>query len=527
MSTAGRPPSRAAGTRFGDAERALHAEAGAALDASGVHKLCRSCNRRYPDSFANCPADGTRLVAVDDLVATTLCGTYRIVRILGEGSMGRVYEAQHVRIATKRFAIKTLHADLSGHPDIVARFQREAEAAAAISSPHVVGVYDVDRAPDGRPFLVSEFLEGTELAEHLQQVGRMAVGPAVRIVRQLCKALEAAHARGVVHRDMKPENVFLTGDAARPVAKVLDFGISKVEDRGGSSITKTGMVLGTPSFMAPEQARGQPVDHRVDVYAVGAILYTLLTGRRPFDREDPGATLLAVMEEQATRPRVLEPSIPEALEQVIQRAMAKSATERFATMTALHAALAPWDPGEVDIRPATAARTTEPDVQASPRAATVMSTARQGLAVRWARPLLVLFTGMGVVWIVLGAAAAIGGAIRVSRGPRYPLTTAEGALLFIGLVAVLATPVLLFARHVRKSKWADSYKVLELVPAVRDPVLFGLGTYGLASLLLRTAVGGRDLASPEWDLTLAAIGLVATLVGAIASRISRGGAGGS
>jgi serine/threonine-protein kinase len=503
----------------------LHAAPGAGLDASGVHKLCRSCNRRYPDSFANCPADGTKLVSVDDLVATTLCGTYRIVRILGEGSMGRVYEAQHVRIANKRFAIKTLHADLSGHPDIVARFQREAEAAASISSPHVVGVYDVDRAPDGRPFLVSEFLEGKELAEHLQQVGKMAVGPAVRVVRQLCKALEAAHARGVVHRDMKPENVFLTGELGRPIAKVLDFGISKVDDKG-SSITKTGMVLGTPSFMAPEQARGQPVDHRVDIYAVGAILYTLLTGRRPFDGDDPGATLLAVMEGQATRPRVLEPSIPEALELVIQRAMAKSASERFATMADLHTALSPWDPGDVDIRPTATTRATQPDLQVSPRAATVMSSGREGLAVRWARPLLVLFSLMGVAWILFGGAAAVGGAIRVSRGPRDPLTTAESALLFLGLAAVVATPALLFARHVRNSKWSDSYKVLELVPAVRDPVLFGLGTYGLASLLVRTTVAARDLASAELDVALAGIGLVATLIGAIASRLARRGGGG-
>ena len=145
---------------------------------------------------------------------------------------------------------------------------------------------------------------------------------------------------------------------------------------------------------------------------------------------------------------------------------------------------------------------------------------------RWARPLLVLFSLMGVAWILFGGAAAVGGAIRVSRGPRDPLTTAESALLFLGLAAVVATPALLFARHVRNSKWSDSYKVLELVPAVRDPVLFGLGTYGLASLLVRTTVAARDLASAELDVALAGIGLVATLIGAIASRLARRGGGG-
>src|SRR4029079_2641708 len=125
---------------------------------------------------------------------------------------------------------------------------------------------------DGRPFIVGEFLEGKEFGDYLDAKGKMSVGPAVRIVRQICKALVAAHAKGVVHRDMKPENVFLTGDLQRPVAKVIDFGISKVGGAPGPALTKTGMIMGTPQFMSPEQAKGDRVDHRADIYAVGGIL---------------------------------------------------------------------------------------------------------------------------------------------------------------------------------------------------------------------------------------------------------------
>ncbi len=226
--------------------------------------------------------------------------------------MGRVYEARHTRISSKRFAIKMLHPEFARQPQVISRFQREAEAAAAVHSPHVVSVFDVHRTAEGRPFLVTEFLEGKELADYLSEAGKMQTGPAVRIVRQICKALAAAHAKGVVHRDMKPENVFLTGDLATPAAKVIDFGISKVGDAPGAALTQTGMIMGTPSYMAPEQARGERVDHRADIYAVGAILYCALTGSRPFDRSDPTATLTAVLTEDPPRPRSLEAEHPRA-----------------------------------------------------------------------------------------------------------------------------------------------------------------------------------------------------------------------
>ncbi len=165
----------------------------------------------------------------------------------------------------------------------------------------------------------------------------------MRIALQIASALSAAHARGIIHRDMKPENVFLTGDLAAPIAKVLDFGMSRLDGREGKQLTQAGAVLGTPSFMPPEQARGDRVDHRADVYAVGAILYTLLTGQRPFDAETPAQTLLAVLAGAPLPPRDLEPTLPEPLERVILRAMDRDPDKRFATMDELGQALARCD----------------------------------------------------------------------------------------------------------------------------------------------------------------------------------------
>jgi serine/threonine-protein kinase len=256
-------------------------------------KLCPSCEARYPEHFRACPRDGTALVEVDDVVGTTLSGTYFVRRTLGEGAMGQVYEARHTRIPAKRFAIKMLHPEYRAEPQILARFAREAEAAATLNHPNVVVVVDVDRTPDGRPFLVSEYLEGKELGDHLTAVGKMPISAAVRVTLQIAGALAAAHARGIIHRDVKPENVFLTGDLAAPVVKVLDFGISRLDHRSGQQLTQAGAVIGTPAFMPPEQARGDRVDHRADIYAVGALLYTVLTGQRPFDRDSPTATVLA------------------------------------------------------------------------------------------------------------------------------------------------------------------------------------------------------------------------------------------
>lgn len=502
------------------------ATAGTAGNDRSTPKVCPTCGVRYPAEFRVCPRDAAELdesdedALRDDLVGKTLNETYHVVRVIGEGGMGRVYEARHTRISSKRFAIKMLHPEFARQPQVISRFQREAEAAAAVQSPYVVTVFDVDRTPEGRPFLVNEFLEGREFADYLTATGKMKIGPAVRIVRQICKALAAAHAKGVVHRDMKPENVFLTGDLAMPTAKVIDFGISKVDDAPGTALTQTGMIMGTPSYMAPEQARGERVDHRADIYAVGAILYCALTGSRPFDRNDPTATLTAVLTEEPPRPRSLEPSIPEPLEMIIQRAMAKEPQDRFQTMEELDAELALYDTGEDEPKepaPPGALGPPRQSLPSAPRPAPTMQL-RQAQQVSMARPLILLLSALGLFWITGSLITLVTGIIRLSRGGSAGdnLTGLEAVLLSSGIGFALITPAVLGARHVRQTVWNNSMKAVDLAERMRVPVMVGLCAYGFTSLLVRVVEGvvlrrAAGVAWPAWDVVLVGIGAVGAL----------------
>ncbi len=489
-------------------------------------KICPTCQVLYPPDFMVCPRDATTLVdegsqgeVQDEFIGKTLGQTYKIVRVIGEGGMGRVYEATHTRIPGKRFAIKVLHPEYGRQPDVLSRFQREATTAASIRSPYVVDVYDIDKTSDGRPYIVGEFLEGKEFASYLEQTGKMPVSSAVHIVRQVCKALTEAHRMGVVHRDMKPENVFLTGDLEQPIAKVIDFGISKTDDGPKTQLTKTGMIMGTPSYMAPEQARGERVDHRADIYAVGAILYCALTGKRPFDRGDPTATLTAVLTEEPARPRSIEASIPVALEMVIQKAMSKEPVDRYQSIADFDAALAPWD-SEVSLLPAqgqSGGHLDEPksNVRLTVAPATMASLERQAREVSMARPLIVLLSSLGLLWAFASLINMIAAIIRISRGPGQNLLGSESALLVGGLLLALLTPILLGIRYIKRTVWVNSVKSLDLSNRLQLPVIVGLVAYGFASLLvrffeitlLRRATG---IAWPVWDILLLLVGGGAT-----------------
>jgi serine/threonine protein kinase len=498
---------------------------GSSSSAEELPKVCPTCGLHYPAEFKVCPRDATELADAeageerDELIGKTLSQTYTILRVIGEGGMGRVYEARHTRLASKRFAVKMLHPEFARQPEVLSRFQREAEAAAAIQSPHVVDVYDVDRTPDGRPFLVGELLDGKEFANYLDEVGKMPVGPAVRIVRQICKALAVAHQKGVVHRDMKPENVFLTGDQARPVAKVIDFGISKLGDAAGTALTKTGMIMGTPSYMAPEQARGERVDHHADIYAVGAILYCAVTGQRPFDHNDPTATLTAVLTQDPPRPRSLEPTIPEPLEMIIQRAMAKRPQDRYDSMVELDAELAPYDSGEADLAfPSDPSLAGQPAPAGGPRA----STDPRAHAVTMARPLIVLSLGLGLFWALGSVLTVVTAGIRLARGSGATsnLSGFEAALLVVGLLFAALTPAILAVRWLQRSVWDNSAKAMDLSDRLYRPVMIGLSGYGFASLFIRILESvilrrTAGVAWPVWDLLLFVVGFAAA-AGAVA-----------
>lgn len=286
--------------------------------------------------------------ADDPKVGQLLLGRYRIIKRLGEGGMGAVYEGKHELIG-KRLAIKCLHPQFMSNEEVVERFHREAHAATAVGNEHIIEVTDVGSFDDGSPFMVMEYLEGHEFGALLDTEGPMPISRLVHIVGQVCGALAAAHARGIVHRDMKPENVYLIRRGNDDdFVKVLDFGISKIKESSeslgeGSSLTKTGMALGTPYYMPPEQAQGlRDIDHRADIYAVGVILYQGLSGRLPFDAESYPALMVKIMTELPRPLAELREDIPDALQQIVYKAMEKDRDIRFQTIEELAMALQPF-----------------------------------------------------------------------------------------------------------------------------------------------------------------------------------------
>jgi serine/threonine protein kinase len=288
---------------------------------------------------------------------THLDDKYVVVRHIKTGGMGAVYEVEHARLG-KRLAAKVLLPELIKRPALVERFRREARAASATGHENIVQVTDLGETRAGVPFLVMELLEGRTLGAALKE-GRFAPERAVHIARQILSALEAAHERNIVHRDLKPENIFLVKRGNDPdFVKVLDFGIAKVldDDEPGEALTETGQVIGTPSYMAPEQARGAAIDHRVDIYATGAMVYRMVTGQRPFRGDNFNQLIFAIAQGNPTPPRQLNPAVSEGLERVIARAMALDPAARFPTAKAFADALADddktWERGP--------ARATEP-----------------------------------------------------------------------------------------------------------------------------------------------------------------------
>lgn len=285
----------------------------------------------------------------EELNGQLVSGRYRVIRALGEGGMGKVYLAEHEAIE-KRIALKVLHREYSANPDVVERFKQEAISASRIKHPNVIDIFDFGQLDDGSCFIAMELLEGQDLGDALQQRGVFSPEQAVQIALQICRALQTAHARGVVHRDMKPENVFLqtTPDGEQNV-KIVDFGIAqlrKAEDTdapapGRRRLTKTGMIFGTPEYMAPEQARGQGIDHRSDIYATGIILYELVSGSVPF----MGQSLLEVLNHHVLSPvpplrhKYPQIQISAELEALIYQALEKRPEDRFESMKALAEAL--------------------------------------------------------------------------------------------------------------------------------------------------------------------------------------------
>ena len=299
-------------------------------------KTCPKCGSEYPDTNTLCPSDGVALEkSGDSLLGKTLTGKYRIDERLSEGGMGTVYRGTHV-LMDKTVAVKVLRPSLAADEKIVARFSREARAASRISHPHALSVTDFGEAEDGVVFLVMEYLDGKTLKEIIREAGPMALPRVVEILRQVGGALHAAHSEGVVHRDLKSDNIMLLSSSGTDYTKVLDFGIAKIKEADGAydpGLTAPDLVIGTPQYMSPEQCSQSPdIDSRSDIYQLGVILYELLVGHVPFVGESPTAIMLKHLQEPAPLVSNERTDVPTAVSTVVSRAMEKNPDDRYQTV---------------------------------------------------------------------------------------------------------------------------------------------------------------------------------------------------
>jgi serine/threonine-protein kinase len=301
-------------------------------------KSCPSCQASYPTNFAVCPQDGTPLVEVGAWAEGSIIrGKYRILSKIGQGGMGAVYKALHVTFDELR-AIKVISPELINDQLFLKRFQHEAIITRKLQHPNAVRVDDIDQAEDGRPFIVMEYIEGKSLRKLIEQEGAMAVPRVCSIIKQVSSALDAAHRLGMIHRDIKPDNIVLIDTPQGEQAKVLDFGIAKLKEgrrgeTGGMTLTGTGVVIGTPQYMSPEQAmgkRGDQLDGRSDLYSLGIVMYQMLTGDLPFHAETTMEMLLAHLQVPPMNVRAVRPElqIPEPVANLVMCLLEKKPEQR-------------------------------------------------------------------------------------------------------------------------------------------------------------------------------------------------------
>jgi serine/threonine protein kinase len=374
------------------------------------------------------------------LEGTTL-GKYRIERLLGEGAMGEVFLATHVDLG-RPVALKTLKPQVAADRSLTERFFAEARAVNIIRHENIVECTDLVNDPTARSYIVMELLEGMTLGAAIEQVGRIPARRAARIVAQIADAIGAAHDKGIVHRDLKPENVFLIKRAgSTDYVKVLDFGIARLRPDLGVSATQSGALIGTPAYMSPEQVRGEKAGPSSDIYALGAILFHMLTGRMPFVAQSMSLMLVAQLQETPARVDKLAPEVPRALADVVARALSKEPAQRPATMAAfrreaLEAVGLSSDPGSsladsspVLVRPGTDPASVAPTVlPSSAGQSSISASAGQviGGPAKRSRTWLFAVGGLAVIGGIV-AIVALGGSkddkTLVAGDPPAPITS--------------------------------------------------------------------------------------------------------
>ena len=333
----------AAGDRAGDFLASPAVDVAARLEAGPEEAHFATTLGLPGDGAAPAWADPSH--SGDPLVGAVLGGKYRLEALLGRGGMGAVYRATQLQL-DREVAVKVMRGDMLSDPSAVARFQREARAVARLRHPHIVAVHDFGVEPATGAYLVMEHLEGRSLRNELRARAPLPPVEAVRLIGEILAAVREAHARGVVHRDLKPENVLLERTSGAPRAKVLDFGLAKLQEPIGSqqsTITRSGEVLGTPLYMSPEQYLGEEADERSDVYALGCVLFEMLAGRPPFVAKAIGALVYKHLGELPAPPGRIVPGVPAALDRIVLRALAKEPGERFQTADDFARALEDWN----------------------------------------------------------------------------------------------------------------------------------------------------------------------------------------
>lgn len=367
-------------------------------------------------------------------IGDVIDGKYRIVRLLGEGGMGAVYEGENIRIH-RSVAIKVLHAGVADNKEAVQRFEREAQAAGRIGSEHIVEVLDLGNLPDGDRFMVMEYLQGDSLSSRIQSRGRLSPQETYRIVRQILEGLKAAHGAGIIHRDLKPDNAFLLKSrGGQPdFVKLLDFGISKfstLSGEAGFSMTRTGAVMGTPYYMSPEQAKGgKDLDLRSDLYAVGVIVYEAITGRVPFNADTFNELLFKIVLEAPEPIERIVPDCDPAFVQIVQKAMARDPAQRYQSAAEFQQVLDQWAQG--------AGAAAMPMVAAAPAAmAQAPAAAASAVVPQGAGP--AAQTGTAGAWSNTDARLPEGGQLKKSN-TGMTIGIAAGALVVIGAIGFVVT----------------------------------------------------------------------------------------
>ncbi len=368
------------------------------------------------------------------VVGEIIEGKYRIVRPIGEGGMGMVYEGENTRIK-RRVAIKVLHASVAEKADVVQRFEREAQAAGRIGSDHIVEVLDLGNLPSGERFMVMEYLDGEDLTRRIKSNGRLTPAQCVPLLDQILEGLGAAHDAGIVHRDLKPDNIYILAKSAGRMdfVKLLDFGVSKFSSLDSEmSMTRTGAVMGTPYYMAPEQAKGGKVDQRSDLYSVGVVVYQMASGRVPFTAGSFNELLFKIVLEAPEPLTEVVPGLEPAFAALVAKAMHREPEQRFQSAGEFQAELRAFM-AAAGLAPATAV----PLAQLSlPQAAT-----SGAFAAAAGQAAVSVLTERGVAAGASGAVSALGmsqAALSLTRSPNGGKKSTKVALGLVaaGIVAV-------------------------------------------------------------------------------------------